>query len=290
MRVAISPILWQNEDLPELMPAADAATIADEIAAAGYEGVEHSSKFPQDGAGVRALLAPRGLQLISAFAGLRIPGDNDGSEVERAKALATFVRDAGGEFLVSALDYDGHRGPIAGSVGVGDPQLDERGWQRVIDALHEIGRHCASIGVVQVFHNHAATFIETPVELAELARRSDPALVSLCLDVGHLVVGGGDPVSAFREYAERIRLLHLKDVDGTVLGGMRRREFGFIEGLHRRIFCELGTGELDVGGIVAEMRRTKYDGWVVLEQDTTFRAPIDSARHNREAFRRLAGI
>lgn len=290
MRVAISPILWYNEDLTDLMPPVDAATIADEIAAAGYDGVEHSSKFPQDGAGVQALLAPRRLQLISAFAGLRIPGDDDRSEIERAKALATFVRDAGGELLVSALDYDGRREPIAGSVGPSDPRLGESEWQRVIDALHEIGRHCSSIGVAQVFHNHAATFIETPAELAELARRSDPALVSLCLDVGHLVVGGGDPVSTFAQYVERIRLVHLKDVDGRVLGDMRRREFGFIEGLRQRIFCELGTGGLDVAGIVAEMARTKYDGWVVLEQDTTFRAPIDAARHNRHAFRRLAGV
>ncbi len=289
MRVAISPILWHNEDLPDLMPPVDAATIADEIAAARYEGVEHSSTFPQDGAGVRALLAPRGLRLISAFAGMRIPGDNDRGEIERAKELASFVRDAGGDVLVSALDYDQRREPIAGSVGPDDPALDERGWAAVIDAVHEIGRHCASIGIAQVFHNHAATFIETQAEYGEFARRADPELVRLCLDVGHLVVGGGDPVACFREHAGRIGLVHLKDVNGEVLGGMRRREFGFIEGLRRRVFRELGTGELDVAGVVAEMRRASYDGWVVLEQDTTFRAPIDSARHNREAFRCLAG-
>ena len=290
MRVAISPILWHNEDLPDLMPPVDAATIADEIAAAGYEGVEHSSKFPQDGAGVRALLAPRGLRLISAFAELRIPGDDDRREIERAKALASLVRDAGGDLLVSALDYADAREPIAGSVGPGDPRLDECGWSAIVDALHEIGRHCTEIGIVQVFHNHAATFIETEDEFAELVRRTDPALVSLCLDVGHLVVGGGDPVSRFREHAARIRLVHLKDVSRSVLEGMRRREFGFIEGLRRRLFCELGTGELDVAGVIAELRRAAYDGWVVLEQDTTFRAPIDAARHNREVFRRLAGV
>ncbi len=290
MRVAISPILWHNEDLPDLMPPVDAATIADEIAAAGYEGVEHSSKFPEDGAGVRQLLAPRGLQLISAFAGLRIPGDDDRGEIERAKRLASFVRDAGGDVLVSAPDYERCREAIAGSVGPGDPHLDEGGWSAIVDALHEIGQHCAAIGIAQVFHNHAATFVETEEEFAELVWRTDPALVSLCLDVGHLLVGGGDPVSCFREYAERIRLVHLKDVDPAVLGCMRRREFGFIEGLRRRVFCELGTGELDVAGVVAEMARAEYDGWVVLEQDTTFRAPIDSARHNREAFRRLTGV
>ncbi|TAK71995.1 MAG: hypothetical protein EPO22_00895 [Dehalococcoidia bacterium] len=290
MRVANSPILWHNEDLPDLMPPVDAATIADEIAAAGYEGVEHSSKFPQDGAGVRELLAPRGLQLISAFAGLRIPGDDDRGEIERAKELASFVRDAGGDMLVSALDYAEAREAIAGSVGPGDPRLDECGWSAIVDALHEIGHHCASIGVTQVFHNHAATFIETPDEFGELVRRTDPSLVSLCLDVGHLVVGGGDPVACFREHAGRIRLVHLKDASSAVVASMRRREFGFIEGLRRRVFCELGTGELDVAGVVAEMARATYDGWVVLEQDTTFRAPIESARHNREAFRRLAGV
>jgi inosose dehydratase len=290
VRVAISPILWHNEDIPDLMPPIAGATIADEIAEAGFEGTEYSSEFPPDAAGVRSLPKPRGLRLVSVYVALRVPGDGVPDEIERAKSLARFVRDAGGDVLVAALDYDDRRVAIAGSVGPGDPKLDDGAWSAVAAALHEIGRYCNELGLTLVFHNEAGTFVETADEFAELARRTDPGLTDLCLDVGHLTVGGGDAVAFFREHHGRIKHLHIKDVNREVLEGMRRREFGMMEALRRRVFCELGTGALDIESLVRELKSSGYDRWVVLEQDSTFRAPIESARHNREAFRRLAGV
>jgi inosose dehydratase len=290
VRVAISPILWHNEDIPDLMPLIDGATIADEIAEAGFEATEYSSKFPPDAAGVRALLAPRGLRLVSAYVALRVPGDGVPDEIERAKSLARFVRDAGGDVLVAALDYDDRRVAIAGSVGPGDVKLDDGAWSAVVAVLHEIGRYCNELGLTLVFHNEAGTFVETAGEFAELARRTEPQLVALCLDVGHLTAAGGDAVAFFREHHARIKHVHVKDASRDVLEGMRRREFGMMEALCRRVFCELGTGALDIEGLVRELKSSGYDRWVVLEQDSTFRAPLDAAKHNRETFRRLAGV
>lgn len=290
MRVAVSPILWYNEDIPDLMPSINAATIAREIAEAGFAGTEYSSRFPPDATGVRSLLEPLGLRMVSAYVALRLPSGEIAREVERATSVARFVREAGGEVLVAALDYDRRRVAIAGSVGVGDVKLDGAGWSAVVDALNEIGRRCTELGLTLVFHNEAGTFIETPDEFAELACRADPHLTSLCLDVGHLTVGGGDAVAFFREHHSRIKHVHIKDVNREVLEGMRRRDFGMMEALRQRVFCELGTGALDIEGLVRELTRSTYDGWVVLEQDSTFRTPLESARHNRETFRRLTGV
>ena len=290
MRVAISPILWHNEDLPDLMPPISADTVVGEICRAGFAGTEYSSLFPTDPAGVRELLEPRGLQLVSAYIALRLPECSLEHEVERAKTLARFVRDAGGDVLVVALDYDDRRTAIAGSVGPDDAKLDDAGWRVVVDALHQVGEYCGDIGISQVFHNEAGTFVETAGEFAELARRTDPALVALCLDVGHLTVGGGDAVAFFLEHRSRIKHIHVKDASREVIEGMRRREFGMMEALRRRIFCELGTGALDVEGLVRLLASTGYDRWVVLEQDSTFRPPLESAKYNRETFRRMAGI
>ncbi len=290
MRVGVSPIAWHNEDIADLTPAISAETLADEIRDAGFAATEFSSLFPGDPTDLRALLEPRGLQLISAYVGLRLPDCPLEAEVNRAKVAARFVCDAGGDVLVVALDYDERRTAIAGSVGVADVRFAEADWGVLVEALHRIGGYCNELGLKQVFHNEAGTFVETGEEFAELARRTDPALVALCLDVGHLTVGGGDAVSFFREHHARIKHVHVKDASREVIEGMRRREFGMMEALRRRVFCELGTGALDVKGLVGLLSSTDYDGWVVLEQDSTFRPPLESAKHNRETFRRMSGV
>jgi inosose dehydratase len=192
--------------------------------------------------------------------------------------------------LVAALDYDDARKRVAGSVSEADPKLNEAAWRDIVDALHEIGAACNTFSVTLAFHNEAGTFIETEGEFDELARRTDPALVSLCLDVGHLTVGGGDADAFFRAHRDRIKHVHVKDADRAVIDGMRRREYEMMGALERHVFCELGDGALDVEGLVRELKDSGYDRWVVLEQDSTPRRPLDAAKRNRETFRRLAGV
>ncbi len=290
MRVAVSPILWRNEDIPDLMPPIDAGALAREIADAGFDATEYSSLFPCDASGVRRLLEPQGVRLISAYVALHLPDGDLDAEVRAASARAGFIAEAGGDVLVTALDYDESRKRVAGSVSDADPKLDEGDWRQIVDALHRVGDACRRRNVTLVFHNEAGTFIETAGEFAELARRTDPSLVSLCLDVGHLTVGGGDAVAFFREHRDRIKHVHLKDADPAVIGGMRRREYEMMGALRRHVFCELGDGALDVEGFVGELRDCRYSGWVVLEQDSTPLRPLDAAKRNRETLRRLAGV
>ena len=146
------------------------------------------------------------------------------------------------------------------------------------------------MGLTLVFHNEAGTFIETEREFSDLARRTDAALVSLCLDVGHLTVGGGDAVAFFRAHRNRVKHVHIKDADPGVISGMRRREYEMMGALQRHVFCELGDGALDLEGFIDELKDSGYEGWVVLEQDSTPRRPLDAAKRNRETFRQLAGV
>src|SRR5207244_3208174 len=97
------------------------------------------------------------------------------------------------------------------------------------------------------FHGHVGTYVETPDELDRLMATADPDLVGCCLDVGHYLLGGGDPVQALGAYGERVRHVHLKDVDSRVAERMRSGDLeGFIEGLRARVFTEVGAGSLDV--------------------------------------------
>ena len=285
--LAIAPILWNNDDLPELAPPVPFERVLDETAEAGYEGTELASNAPRDAGLLLDQLRRRGLRLASAYLALDFfSGPLDG-ELERVELLARLLREAGARVLVAGLAAHSQRMASAG--GSRQPSTTSAQYRQIATGLERVGERCRQENIVLAFHNHAGTFIETPEELEELCQRADPALVQLCLDVGHLVVGGGDPVQAIQRYGQRLAYIHLKDVDPHVLERLRSGQGGFLDGLRWRVFCELGSGCLDLAGIVGALRQQRFDGWVVLEQDTSFRPPLESAVESRTRFREVAG-
>jgi len=285
--LAIAPILWNNDDLPELAPPVPFERVLDEIAEASYEGTELASNAPRDAGLLRDELQRRGLRLAGAFLALDFFTSPLESEVEQAGLLARLLREAGAEVLVAGPAAHPQRMASAG--GSRQPATTGAQYQQIATGLERVGKRCRQENIVLAFHNHAGTFIETAEELEELCQRADPALVRLCLDVGHLVLGGGDPVQAIQRYGQRLAYVHLKDVDPHVLERLRSGQGGFLEGLRWRVFCELGSGCLDLAGIVGALRQQRFEGWIVLEQDTSFRPPLESAVESRKRFRGVAG-
>jgi inosose dehydratase len=96
----------------------------------------------------------------------------------------------------------------------------------------------------------------------------DGSSIALCLDTGHLLIGGTDPAELTRQAPHRIAHTHLKDVDARlaeqVLSGRRTYTEAVGEGMYR----PLGQGDVDVEAIIGHLRGQGYDGWYVLEQDT----------------------
>jgi inosose dehydratase len=100
--------------------------------------------------------------------------------------------------------------------------------------------------------------------------------------VGHYTVGGGDPVAALRRFGERVRHVHLKDVDPVVLAGLRSATVvGFGAGIRQRLFTELGAGVLDLDAILGVLAERRYDGWLMVEQDSGWPPPAESAAIGR---------
>jgi inosose dehydratase len=289
--LGINQILWANDDLPELTPPVDPLAILDEMARLGYRGSQLGSTFPR-GAALRDALAARSLRIAEVYACLDcttdgpVPGALD---VGRAKLAELHA--AGGDVLVAALplsaDRIGHSGRASAR---GVPRMSEGGVERLARLLEALGREAQEAGHLLAFHNHVGTFVETPDELDGLMAASDPDLVSLCLDVGHYLLGGGDPVAALRRYGERVRHIHLKDVDPSVAAAMRAGEVpGFLDGLRRRVFTEVGQGMLDVRGVLEALDERDYAGWLLVEHDTTWRAPSESAAMSHAVIRYALG-
>jgi inosose dehydratase len=142
--------------------------------------------------------------------------------------------------------------------------LQPEGWDRLATNLQEAVALCRARGYEPTFHHHAGTFVEAPWEIEELLARSD---VGLCLDTGHLVLGGGEPLDAIRDWGSRINHVHLKDVRRPVIDAVIREGGDMMQVWRRGAFCRLGTGDLDIDAILQGLRAVDYRGWLVVEQD-----------------------
>jgi inosose dehydratase len=291
--IGIVPILWNNVDLADLRHGTDALTILDEIARTGYEGTQLGIGFPEGNALCDAL-AERRLRLAEVY--LSIPTTVDGPTPDAlalGRERARLLHEGGGEVLVLALDLSPGREERAGRASEpGTPRLTDAGWDALLATVHGLAAEVVAAGHRAAFHPHSGTFVETPAEVERLAIGLDSALIGMCLDVGHYLVGGGDPVSALRDLGDRVTHIHLKDVDPVVLDGLRKGAVGgFDAAIRGRLFTELGAGALDLDGVLAAAAERDYDGWLMVEQDSTWGPPSESAAIGRRvlaaALRRL---
>lgn len=289
------PILWNNVDIVELRLGTSAESILDDIARTGYDGTQLGLGFPE-GEALRAALAERGLRLAEVYAS--IPGTVDGPTLTALAEIRERVRlleAGGGEVLCIAFDGSPDRDPFAGRAGdPATPRLTDDGWVATIELLETIAAETRAVGARIAFHPHAGTYIETPDEVERLAASIAAETLPFCLDVGHYTVGGGDPVAAIRRFGTRVAHVHLKDVDREILAGLRTgRVGGFGAAIRERLFTELGAGVLDLDGVLAALEDQDYDGWLMVEQDSGWPPPAESAAIGRRvlgaALRRRAG-
>jgi inosose dehydratase len=284
------PILWTNAD-----DAADwdATRILDDITRLGYEGTQLGGNFP-DGPALREELASRDLRLAEVYVPLpATPAGPAPDAMEVARACLRRLDEAGGDVLCVAVDGSADRDAAAGRAETpGTPRFDDAAWRALAGILHRIADEAAELGHQTVFHPHAATYVETLDEIDRLLDETDPARIGVCLDTGHHLVAGGDPVDALRALRERVLHVHLKDVDGDLLSGLRAGEYdGLEDAVSRGLFTELGAGILDLDGVLVALADRGYDGWLMVEQDRSLGPASESAAIGRRvlatALRRL---
>lgn len=145
------------------------------------------------------------------------------------------------------------------------PALDEGQWTTLLSNLDRLADAAQARGVLTVLHPHVGTMVETR---SEVERVLDGSTIRLCLDTGHLLIGGTDPLQLARDVPGRIAHAHLKDVDASLAAQVQSGELTYTEGVRRGMYTPLGAGDVDIAGIVTALRGNGYDGWFVMEQDT----------------------
>ena len=287
MRIATAPCNWNNGDIPDFRPYTAPGQMMDEMVEAGYVATEWGPGMPDDPAVVRSEMSRRGLEMGGAFVRLGYRDRERWDEADAAAlAVAERVKAAGGSILVAAELGDDRRDAEAGHVDEARGLTDEQ-WRNLADGLAHLADLLEPMGMRVVLHNHVGTYVETAAETRRFLDETDPAKVGWCLDVGHLKYGGGDALDFLPTYGDRVAHVHLKDVDPEVLRRAQDEQWSFGDALRGIIFPELGDGLVDIAAVVRWLGDHGYDGWIVLEQDTTHKHPKDAARINREYVEKL---
>ncbi|MCU1595581.1 MAG: inosose dehydratase [Frankiales bacterium] len=210
------------------------------------------------------LLASYGLGAVGEFVPLVLHDANVDPTVVLDTALDGLV--AAGATVVVLAAATGGEGYDA------RPDLDADAWRRVAVSLDALTARARDRGITACLHPHVGTVVESAEEIDRVLTTSD---VALCLDTGHALIGGADPVALARDAADRIRHMHLKDVDLAWAKRVQSGEIGYSAAVAQGLYRPLGQGDVDVAAIVGSLEAAGYEGWYVLEQDTVLPGPPD---------------
>jgi inosose dehydratase len=289
-RIAGAPITWGVCEVPGWGHQMSADRVLGEMAAIGLRATELGPDgfLPTDPNGLRQALGTSGLALVGAFVPvvLHVPASLD-SELAKMTRQADLLAAAEGSVVVLAAS--------TASTGYESARaIDEDSWRALVEGLDAASALAASRGLVAALHPHYGTVIERPDQVDRLLERTS---IPLCLDTGHLAVGGADPLGVAVKAAARVAHVHLKDVSEDLSEGVRSGRLGYQEAVGLGMYRPLGRGDLDIAGVVTELERSGYEGWYVLEQDTVIGSeplsgsgPIEDARTSYEFLLEVASV
>jgi sugar phosphate isomerase/epimerase len=255
MRVAGAPISWGVCEVPGWGHQMEPARVLAEMRDAGLAATELGPDgFLPRGAGERDdLLASHALDLVGAFVPvvLHDPAYDPLPVIDRA------MDGIGGVLvLAAATGLDGYDER---------PVLDTKSWSTLLANLDAITARAAARGRLVTLHPHVGTVVE---RRAEVERVLGGCSVPLCLDTGHLLVGGTDPVWLARFAAPRVGHVHLKDVDVALAEKVLNGEVTYTDAVKDGLYRPLGDGDIDIPAIIRTLEGAGYEGWWVMEQDT----------------------
>ena len=266
-RVAGAPISWGVCEVPAWGFQLDADRVLTEMRDLGLAATELGPDgFLADSPRAKAeQLASYGLSAVGGFLPVLLhdPAHDPMPEVDRFidSCLAT----GAGVVVLAAF---------TGVEGYDDrPVLDDAGWSTLLGNLDAIAARASARDVVAALHPHVGTMVETGPETERVLAGSR---VGLCVDTGHLLVGGADPVAITAAHVDRVVHVHLKDVDAAMAARVRTGETTFGQAVRDGIFRPLGAGDVDIASMVRILEGNGYAGWYVLEQDVMLPAlPAD---------------
>ena len=287
VKIAGAPISWGVCEVPGWGFQMEPDRVLKEMAELGLGATEFGPLgfLPVEPAGRAEVLAAHGMEAVGGF----FPVVMHKADFDPLPSVLTELESyaaSGAKTLVLSADtglegYDTKR-----------PELDQAGWNVFFVNLERIKEAAAARGVTAVLHPHVGTMVETKADVMQVLNGST---IDFCLDTGHMIIGGTDPVEFAAKYADRVAHSHLKDVNLAVANRVQAGEITYYQGILEGMYVPLGTGDVDVRSIVSNLISAGFDGWFVLEQDNVINSlpaekqgPFADAKASVEFIRAVA--
>lgn len=285
MKIAGAPISWGVCEVPGWGYQMSPARVLEEMKEIGLTATEFGPQgwLPIEAQARAAEVGKYGLTPVGAFF-LAVLHDPAFDPIPAVSTELDAFETAGGSYLILAA--------ASGAEGYdARPVLDEAGWRTLFGNLDRIREVCAARGVTACLHPHWGTMVQNADEIDRVLRNSS---VGLCLDTGHITCGGGDPEAIVAEFADRVAIVHAKDVRKALAEKLLTGEFTWSEGIEAGMFTPIGAGDIDFAAIVKALDDAGFDGYYVLEQDIMIHdepvpggGPIENARESLAQLRML---
>ena len=265
-RLAGAPISWGVCEVPgwgvELPPARvlsemhELGLVATELGSDGY--------LPVDPAALRRLVTDHGLEMIGGFVPVVVHDPTqEAATIAATRRAASLMSGAGATLFISAAvttwDWDRRE------------HVTADGWRQTVHMLSVIDEVVGEYGMVQALHPHLGTIVENDDDVRRVLESSD---VGWTFDMGHLMIGGTDPLAFVTDAFPRIRHVHLKDVDLGLAAPVAAGEQSIMQGVQAGMFTNLGAGDVPVAACIRALESFGYDQWYVLEQDAAITGPV----------------
>jgi len=200
------PIGLQLYSVRDLLPKDYEGTLR-QLAALGYRDVEAAGFFDRSAREVKRAMDAAGLRCVSAHYDLE-------DLVAKLDETIQFGKYLGLKYIICAwpiVDVPSHPKPEKLQGHIEAMTLDD--WKWNAEQLNRVGERMRSAGLRFGYHNHTAEFRPENgvVVYDELLRATDPDKVTMEMDCGWVVVGGGNPADYLTRYPTRISMLHVKD-------------------------------------------------------------------------------
>ncbi|WP_171169078.1 myo-inosose-2 dehydratase [Ruegeria sp. HKCCA0370] len=265
VKIGISPIAWQNDDLPDLTAAYTMEQALKEAREIGYTGVERGQRMPADTEGLRAYLDANDIALCGGWC-------SGSTLVNDLHAEIAVVREQVEQFVVlnsPCIVYAECSNTVQGQIGtpVNDrPKLSRDEVLAYAGKLTELAKWMADQGMPMAYHHHMGTIIESEDEVNWLMEGSGPEL-SLCFDTGHLLFGGGDVMATLNRWGDRVHHVHFKDIRPEIVQDTRENDRSFLDAVIAGAFTVPGGGCIDFQAVADALKAMDYNGWIVVEAE-----------------------
>ena len=264
INIAGAPISWGVCEVPNWGHQMEPSRVLREMSELGLGATEFGPDgfLPMQPELKASILKEHNMTAVGGFVPV-ILHRADHDPVPAVKKELESYKAAGAKVLVLAANsgIDGYDAKL--------PVLSEADWQILFNNLNRLQQVASEVGVKAVLHPHVGTMIETQDHVMRVVAGST---IPFCLDTGHMIIGGTDPVAFAQNHAERVAHSHLKDVDLSWAEKVQSNELSYYDAVVQGMYRPLGQGDVDIRTIVRSLIKSGYTGWFVLEQDNVITA------------------